>query len=310
MVLAWHPVSPMSVSGDCRRYLTWAGVRKQGQRLDLAALDQVGRICRSHAIDAVLGADYDTALLLAARASDAGIPACAVARPATLETFNNKWNLTRLMDHIGLPCPQSCYVADERALLATTLDFPIITKPLDLWASVGFQVHSSHAQLAATLARRQLSASFPLIAQSFVPGCDAGASFLASRGRLRACSVFHHRRRGRREFKHEPRVRSYLETFVAATGYSGVGHIDLRYDQVRDEYKILELNPRFWASLLYAAHAGINYPDLLVRLPAWDGSSVQTAMARDVGLPGYERVMTVLNRWCGAGYERLTGAVL
>ncbi|MEO7495950.1 MAG: ATP-grasp domain-containing protein [Massilia sp.] len=310
VVLAWHPFSPMSLSGDCSRYLTWAGIRKQGLRLDPAALDQVRRVCRSNAIDAVLSADYDTALLLAACGSEAGIPVCAVANPATLETFNNKWNLTRLVEHIGLPCPPSRFIVDEQALLDTGLGFPLITKPLDLWASVGFQVHQTREHLAATLSREQLSAPFPLIAQSFVPGCDAGASFLASHGRLRAYSVFHHRRRGWRDFKHEPRVRGYLETFIAATSYSGVGHIDLRYDQARDEYKILEINPRFWASLLYAAQAGLNYPDLLIRLPQWDGSSVQTANAREVGLPNYERVMTVLSRWCGAGYERLTGAVL
>jgi hypothetical protein len=309
-ILAWHPVSPLKFIGRWQRYRTWTTVRKCGQRIDPVSLAEVASMCRENAIDIVLGADYDTTVLLAGHAAHWRIPASAVAQQSTLETFNDKWNFTRFLDAIGLPTPASQYIARERDLRRTSLTFPIITKPLGLWASVGFQVHDSLPALHATLDAGRLAARFPLIAQSFVPGVDAGVSFLARRGQLAAYSAFHHVRRGCREFRSVARLRDYVETFAEATSYSGVGHIDMRFDPDADTYKMLEINPRFWASLLYATQGGLNYPDLLIRLADWSGSRAATMQSRRIRLPFYEQGMTVVNRWCERSYERLTGAVL
>lgn len=309
-VLAWHACSPMMLTGDCRRYLRWAGLHKAGGTLSEAALARVRELCQHEKIEAVLGADYDTALLLADPGRRQGIPACSLPAAATMATFNDKWNLTRLLTALELPCPESSWIGGRHNLLDAGLPYPIITKPLDRWASVGFQIHASRAALAATLERGQLHADFPLIAQRYVPGWDVGASFLAQRGRLVAFSVFQHRRRGERVFYADARVRGYLERFVEGCHYTGVGHLDLRYDPERDDYRILELNPRFWASLLYAANAGLNYPDLLLKLDAGLPSRVLTATPGSVRLAWYERTMTVSNRWFSSAYELVTGARL
>ncbi|MES2295429.1 MAG: ATP-grasp domain-containing protein [Pseudomonadota bacterium] len=309
-ILCWHALSPMRLSGDCRHYLSWSRIHKTGGTLDVCALDQVRSVCRRHATGSVLGADFDTALLLARARGDAAIPACATPSAATITTFNNKWNLARLLEQLGLPYPESEYADSAAALLGTALPFPIISKPLDKWASVGFEIHASRAQLAATVAAGRLKATYPLIVQRFIPGWDVGASFLARDGKLAAYSVFRHLRRGEREFYDDARVRQYLEVFVAATNYNGVGHIDARYDPASRAYRILELNPRFWASLLYAANAGLNYPDLLLQLAQWDGKTVQRARQSAVRLPAYERAMGLGNRWFSIGYEKLTRAKL
>jgi predicted ATP-grasp superfamily ATP-dependent carboligase len=137
-----------------------------------------------------------------------------------------------------------------------------------------------------------------------------GASFLARQGRLVAYSVFQQRRRGERVFYAAPRVLGYLEAFIHATGYDGVGHLDLRYDPQTDRYAILELNPRFWASLLYARRAGINYPDLLLRSATLAPAGVLTARPGPVRLPGYEIAMTLATRWAAQTYEQASGARL
>jgi len=310
IILAWHSCSPMMLTGDCRRYLNWSGLQRQGEQLHAEALVQVRQLCDGGRIDAVLGADYDTALLLADPARRHGIPACAVPPASTIATFHNKWNLARLLAAEGLPIPDSRRVENAAQLLDSGLWYPIITKPLDLWASVGFQVHHSRAALAETIARGRLASKFPLIAQSYVPGWDVGGSFLARRGRLAACSVFRHVRHGERGFYHSRRVREYIERFIAVTHYSGVGHLDLRYDPRLDRYFILELNPRFWASLLYAERAGLNYPDLLLRLESAASGPVVLPRPGRVRLRPYERAMTLSVRWFSKAYERTTGARL
>ena len=44
--------------------------------------------------------------------------------------------------------------------------------------------------------------------------------------------------------------------------FNGVAHIDLRYNEQEKQIKILELNPRFWASLLGSHAVGVNFPYL------------------------------------------------
>lgn len=310
VVLAWHRASPLMLSGDCQRYLPWTPLKKIGDQLPPAALDQVREACDSHRIDLVVAADFDTALLLAGVQAGDQIPCSAVPQASTISTLNNKWTLSRHLLRWDLPLPDSEFIHSEQALRQTALTFPIITKPLDKWASVGFQYHADRSSLARTLDRQQLLSDYPLIAQCYVPGWDVGASFLARGGKLVAYSLFHHRQRGKRSFFGDLRLRGMLERFVHETHYSGVGHLDLRYDPVNDFYRILELNPRFWASLLYANSAGLNYPDGLVRLADWDGKSVQTAQPATVGLGPYERLMTLGNRWFSVAYEKLTRATL
>ena len=309
-VLCWHGYSPMRIGADCRAYFIWSQLRRTEGKLDCSALDQVHLLCRKHAIDVVMAADYDAGLLLAEHGAGAAFTSAVVPQAMTMRAFNNKWTFSRLLQQLDIPYPDSRYINCRAELQAARLGFPIITKPLDKWASVGFEIHHSRAELAATLAQGRLRTSYPLIAQCYVPGWDVGASFLAGDGRLRAFSVFQHKRNGERFFYRDGRVRNYLETFVAATGYRGVGHIDLRYDPRRDEYRLLELNPRFWASLLYAADAGLNYPQLLLGIEQGDGGAPRQAVPGPVRLGPYERSMTLGNRWFSHAYERLTGAVL
>jgi predicted ATP-grasp superfamily ATP-dependent carboligase len=310
VVLGWHALAPMMLSGDCRNYIEWSQLKKSDEKLDHSALAQVRALCAAHAIEYVMAADFDAALLLAECADSSGIACFSVPRADTIITLNNKWTLSRLLLGENMPIPESEYIPDAEALMATSLDFPIITKPLDKWASVGFQVHGSRKQLAATINKNALKSSYPLIAQRYVPGWDVGASFLANHGHLVAFSLFRHQRRGERTFFGSQRVRQLLEQFVVITGYNGVGHLDLRYDPARDDYRILELNPRFWASLLYATNAGLNYPHLLAHLAQWDGHTVHTARSCTVRLDWYERAMTLSHRWFGNGYEKFTGANL
>ena len=44
--------------------------------------------------------------------------------------------------------------------------------------------------------------------------------------------------------------------------YSGVAHVDLRFDQNDGEFKVIEVNTRFWGSLDASLFAGVNFPYL------------------------------------------------
>jgi hypothetical protein len=250
-----------------------------------AALDasQLQQFCRNKSIEKILAVDACTVL----RLEHLPLPTCATPSPSLIRALQDKWNLTRCAAALGLPVSDTIRANDAAELLANSLVYPIVTKPLAWDGRHGRRFCRS----LRVLARQLRAMPFPLLAQSFVPGWDVGATFLAKDGRLAACSVFRHTRRGARTFYPSIRVRDYLESFVTACRYNGIGHLRLRYDPMRDSYAILAMDAGFPASLLYAQRAGLNYPDLLLRLES--SMPAQPAVPRmgRVGLSLYERGM-------------------
>jgi predicted ATP-grasp superfamily ATP-dependent carboligase len=127
-------------------------------------------------------------------------------------------------------------------------------------------VHHSREQLEQRIVEGGLAADYPLLVQEYIPGQDVGFAFLARHGQLVAHAAFEQPVRGSRRYFDAPRLRQYIATLLRETGYHGVGEIDTRYEPKTDEYRLLEVNPRFWDSIVYAAHAGMNFPDLLLHL--------------------------------------------
>jgi predicted ATP-grasp superfamily ATP-dependent carboligase len=256
----------MQLVADCH-YSHWRNVRWIDGELDAALVQQIESTCQERAIDIVLPVDYPTVMLLAdhgARIKSARV--AAVPDASLMRTLHDKYKFSAILSRLGLPQPRTELADDAAALAATQLPFPIITKPVDRWASVGFQIHHTREELHQRIVQQQLAAEFPLLVQEFIPGHDVGFAFVARQGELVAHAAFEQPARGLRRYFDAPRLREYVALLLRETGYHGVGEIDTRHDASNDEYRLLEVNPRFWASLMYATRAGMNFPELLMRL--------------------------------------------
>jgi D-aspartate ligase len=53
-----------------------------------------------------------------------------------------------------------------------------------------------------------------------------------------------------------------VRAVMAELHWSGVAHVDLRAHEESGEISIIEINPRFWGSVLGSLHAGVNFPYL------------------------------------------------
>ena len=51
-----------------------------------------------------------------------------------------------------------------------------------------------------------------------------------------------------------------VQKLISALNWSGIASVYLRYDIQDDQVKVLEINPRYWGSLLGALSAGVNFP--------------------------------------------------
>jgi predicted ATP-grasp superfamily ATP-dependent carboligase len=286
-VLGSQRISPLRLLPDCSyEHFTGPGHAD-------ALLARIERTCLEHAIELVVAADYPLGLLLAEHgerllaARVAPLPAAALMR-----TLHDKWQFSGILSRLGLPQPRTLLCADAAALASVELAFPLVTKPVDRWSSLGFQTHRDRAQLERRMREGRLGAAYPVLAQEHVPGHDVGFAFLARRGQLVAHAAFDQPARGVRRHFDAPRLREHVALLLRETGYHGVGEIDARYDPDADAYRLLEVNPRFWASLLYAVRAGMNFAELLLRMPESNRAPGFVARSEPVRLTAYERGMS------------------
>jgi predicted ATP-grasp superfamily ATP-dependent carboligase len=290
-VLGWHHVSPLALAPDCHYVASWEPCWVDDE-INPALIDCVDHLCRQHGIMAVVPADYDCTLLLARhRARLTAAKPCALPSVPLLRALNDKWRFSTLLRGLDLPQPETQRIETREHLERTPLSFPLVTKPIIGWAGLGVQVHQTRAELESVLSEGRLAIGYPLLAQRYIPGRDVGFAFLARRGRLVAHTAFEALARGSRRHFDAPRLRANVAKLVAATGYHGVGEVDTRYDPERDEYRLLELNPRFWASLLYHLRAGMNFPALLLQLEALGDGPGCITRAERVSLGPYELAM-------------------
>ena len=61
-----------------------------------------------------------------------------------------------------------------------------------------------------------------------------------------------------------PQVLAVAQRLVAELGWSGIANIDFRVDEAGQPH-VLEINGRYWATLLGSTLAGVNFPDLVCR---------------------------------------------
>lgn len=194
----------------------------------------------------------------------------------SLDAFNtarDKWLLNQFACRHKLPAPPSLLVTFDATFEQglTSLEYPVLLKPTRSTDGIGIRRFDSHDELWRFL-RGQDRAAFAgkYLVQSFVPGVDLGFSALAHEGRLLAFTM----QRGvisaahrfgplmAMEFIREEDVLEIGRRLLAMLHWGGVAHVDLRRDSRDGQAKILEINARYWGSLLGSLVAGVNFPYL------------------------------------------------
>ena len=124
------------------------------------------------------------------------------------------------------------------------------------------------------------------VAQTYHAGYDIDCSVLSREGQILAYTC----QRGITkasdeflppdtiEFVHRDDVLALAERLVAALGWTGIAHIDMRYSDDVEQLLMLEVNGRFWGTVMGSMFAGINFPHL----------SCLAALGREFALPSYE----------------------
>jgi glutathione synthase/RimK-type ligase-like ATP-grasp enzyme len=190
--------------------------------------------------------------------------------PETLDIASDKWRLAEFLSRHGIPHPSTALYSADHQFEAEidALEFPVLTKPRRGSGGRDIRRFSDCASLLAYLEAHPETRGEHLV-QSFIPGRDVDYSLFARRGRVLAHTI-----QAPLETRHgyapadaielfdHPEAAAVAQRLVAALGWDGIAHIDLRENRDTGEIRVLEINPRFWSSLLASHAAGVNFPRL------------------------------------------------
>ncbi|MBD2722165.1 ATP-grasp domain-containing protein [Hymenobacter armeniacus] len=150
-----------------------------------------------------------------------------------------------------------------------TLRFPVLLKPTGGEGGLGIELFREAAPLLERIA--QLPPGAKYIVQTYLEGYDIDCNVLYKDGQLLAYSV----QRGLLpaanayaptqaiEFVKNDAVLAVVDRLMTALHWNGVAHLDLRYDADSGAINVIEINPRFWLTVVGSAvTAKVNFPVL------------------------------------------------
>lgn len=247
---------------------------------------------RAAGYDVVL--PVSTNVVLACAAQREKIPARLPVPPvALLRRANDKSAALAVARKVGVPIPVTYAPEDDEELeeVVAGLRLPAVVKLRDDAGTIlepGQRYAIGRTADEVRRAYRSLHAlkPFPLI-QEKVEGPGYGVGILADKGRVVA--AFAHRRVREYPVTGGPstvcvsvlddRLTGYAAAVIRELGWTGVAMVEFKKD---DDYRLMEVNPRFWGSLPLATRAGVNFPDLLCRQAM--GEELGAPPAYDAGL--------------------------
>ncbi|HEY3406265.1 MAG TPA: ATP-grasp domain-containing protein [Ohtaekwangia sp.] len=229
--------------------------------------DFIKQTCIGHKIDLVFGLAIDAIDFLITYKSVIEGPARVQSLPdrSVFDLMNDKGSLAVFLEEKGIRAPARMTFDDD----VNTLTYPLIIKPKNGQGGKGIFQCNTPEEFRSTLDKINRD---DCIIQEFIKGYDIDLSLLAKDGKILAYTI----QRGIEEsqyhefspcaaieFSHNEKLYNLVSEFIRETNFSGVGHLDLRYDEAKDDFVIIEINTRYWDSLIGSfVVAEINFPYL------------------------------------------------
>lgn len=182
-----------------------------------------------------------------------------------------------LADRLSVPVPVTFSISDPRQLSLEKIPFPCIVKPdLEAVSAKSVRYCSDPRQLkklvALTLQELKNDRAGVLV-QEVIKG--PGHGFFALMDHGKPLRVFMHKRV--REYPpsggpstaaaayYSPRLEELGTRLLSHIGWNGVAMVEFKFDELRQDFVLLEINGKFWGSLELALYAGVNFGADLIR---------------------------------------------
>jgi len=185
---------------------------------------------------------------------------------------NHKESLTKHLDEYKIPGPKSILLTSTESEVFETITtrFPLLVKPPEnSGGGDGIRKFDTKEELKNYFEDTEIQQ--PLLLQEFIEGYDLGCNVLCKEGNILAFTIQKGNLWNQKPFSPQIGLRfiedneAYrtVERLMDSLSWTGVANVDMRYDSIHKEFKIIEINPRFWGPLDASLIAGVNFPYLL-----------------------------------------------
>ena len=233
-------------------------------------LQRIGEIIAERQIDVVLPiAEFAVKMLGEYRHAlswSAKLP--PLPSPHTLDLVTNKATFADFLDSSAIPHPPTVVVSTRTSARdrLSALRFPVLAKPSCSSGGIGIRRFEDLDSIIGFLAEQPNGERW--VIQTFIEGHDLAVNVLCRDGRVVAATVQNVIKTSSEpfhpaigiEFGDHPAAMKIAEALINKLGWSGVANIDMRVDARRKIPMVLEINGRYWLSLLGSLNAGVNFP--------------------------------------------------
>lgn len=188
------------------------------------------------------------------------------------EVAIDKNKLSEFSKSHSIPHPNSFFIASEtdKQEVLSQIKFPILIKPLDLKGGDGIKKINSEEKLKTYL----IDTNYPILIQQYIEGYDIDCSVLCLDGKVLSHTIQKGNLKGHSafapqlafDFLQNEEVLNVAKLTISKLNWSGIAHLDLRYDAKSEDYKLIEINARFWGSIEGSMFAGVNFPHNVIQL--------------------------------------------
>lgn len=267
IILSDNTRAPIRFSRHTGQFFSYAN--KEGNAGRLAAIIKIAEQTKP---DIILPVDEPTIRLFAGykEALSKIAPLAPIPDCNSFDIAADKWLLAEWLRTHNISHPRTILYQNEDVSheALSGMSFPVLLKPRHGSAGIGIEYFDNPLALNRYCKERILPEEY--IVQSFTKGYDIDCSVICKEGEILAYTIQKGFMNGTYrfsipagiEFVEDESAYGIVAGLVKRFNWSGIIHIDLRYDEQDQQIKVIEMNPRFWGSLLASTFAGVNFPYL------------------------------------------------
>ncbi len=265
-VLSNDANAPIRFSRYCYQFISY-----QNGNSDESRLDTIYETVKKIKPDVVLPVDIITIPLLSEdtrKLSDL----TSIAPLPCLDSFkiaNHKGLLSQWLKKNQISCPPTILFQKDSTEFHKALSsfaFPALLKPCVGYGGEGIEIFQNQNEFRKYCSAHTFSREF--ILQSFISGYDLDCSILCEKGKILAYTIqkgflngpYRFRRAAAIDFINDSNTYNLVSKVAEKLNWSGIAHVDLRFDVEDEQVKLIEINPRYWGSLMGSFSSGVNFP--------------------------------------------------
>jgi predicted ATP-grasp superfamily ATP-dependent carboligase len=203
-----------------------------------------------------------------------------IANWESIQVASSKKKTYELARELGIPYPTTIYPRNLREMheSSKTLRYPVVIKPIN--EGLGRPIYPRNPQelvekYIAFCSKHSLSeADYPMIQEYIASESTHSFSALYQNGVCKRIFMWNEKRSspisgGASTFSesiYDPKLKELGTKLLDKLTWHGVANIEFKRDKKDKQFKLMEINPRFWASIDIALQCGVDFPYLLCRM--------------------------------------------